>query len=57
MAGRLDDVASSKPQAVRSQVLERVAPALQAGSRESDRFNRALADDRQVVDQCQLQAP
>jgi hypothetical protein len=39
------------------EVLERVAPALQAGSSESARFNRALADDRQVVDRCKLQAP
>jgi hypothetical protein len=40
-------------------VLERIAPALQAGSRESesDRFSRALAHYRQVVDQCKLQAP
>ena len=40
-----------------SEVLERVAPWVRAGSSESDRFNRALADYRQVVDQCQLQAP
>jgi hypothetical protein len=39
------------------EVLERVAPWLRAGSSESDRFNRALADYRQVVDQCKLQAP
>jgi len=39
------------------QVLERVAPALRAGSSESARFDRALADYRQVVDRCQLQAP
>jgi len=39
------------------EVLERVAPALRAGSGESDRFSRALADYRQVVDQCKLQAP
>ena len=38
------------------QLLERVAPALQAGAGESDRFNRALAAYRQVVDQCKLQA-
>jgi hypothetical protein len=39
------------------EVLHKVAPALQAGSSESDRFNRALADYREVVDQCKLQAP
>jgi hypothetical protein len=39
------------------QLLERVAPALEAGSSESDRFDRALAAYRQVVDQCKLQAP
>jgi hypothetical protein len=38
------------------QLLERVAPALRAGAGESDRFNRALAAYRQVVDQCKLQA-
>jgi hypothetical protein len=39
------------------QLLERVTPALRVGASESDRFDRALADYRQVVDQCQLQAP
>jgi hypothetical protein len=39
------------------QVLERVAPALRASSDESARFNRALADYRQVVDQYKRQAP
>jgi hypothetical protein len=39
------------------EVLERVAPSLQAGSGESARFDRALAHYRQVVDQCELQAP
>ena len=39
------------------QLLERVAPALQAGAGESDRFNRALAAYRQVVDQCKLRTP
>jgi hypothetical protein len=38
-------------------VLARVAPALRAGSSESDRFSRVLADYRQVVDQCKLQSP
>jgi hypothetical protein len=39
------------------QLLERVAPALEAGSSESGRFERALAAYRQVVDRCRLQAP
>jgi hypothetical protein len=40
-----------------SEVLEKVALALRAGSGESARFDRALAEYRQVVDRCQLQAP
>jgi hypothetical protein len=40
-----------------SEVLQKVAPALRAGSGESARFDRALAEYRQVVDRCQLQAP
>jgi hypothetical protein len=39
------------------EVLERLAPSLQAGSSESARFDLALAHYRQVVDQCELQAP
>jgi hypothetical protein len=39
------------------EVLQKVAPALQAGSSESARFNRALIDNRRLVDQCKLQAP
>jgi hypothetical protein len=39
------------------QALERVAPALRVGASESNRFDRALADYRQVVDRCKLQAP
>jgi hypothetical protein len=39
------------------EVLEKLAPALQAASGGSARFDRALADYRQVVDRCQLQAP
>jgi hypothetical protein len=39
------------------EVLEKLAPALQAASGESARFDRALAAYRQVVDRCQLQAP
>jgi hypothetical protein len=38
------------------QVLERVASALRVGSCESARFGLALADDRLVVDRCELQA-
>jgi hypothetical protein len=30
---------------------------LRAGARESARFDQALADYRQVVDQCKLQTP
>jgi hypothetical protein len=40
-----------------SKVLQTVAPWLRASSGESARFNRALADYRQVVDRCQLLAP
>jgi hypothetical protein len=39
------------------EVVERSAPALQASSSEAARFDQALAAYRQVVDQCQLQAP
>jgi hypothetical protein len=39
------------------EVLERTAPELRAGASESARFNQALADYRQVVDQCKLQTP
>jgi hypothetical protein len=37
-------------------VLQKVAPWLRASASESARFNRALADYRQVVDRCTLQA-
>jgi hypothetical protein len=40
-----------------SKVLQTVAPWLRASSGESARFNRALADYRQVVDRCELLAP
>ena len=40
-----------------SQLLEWVTPAPRVGASESDRFDRALANYRQVVDQCKLQAP
>ena len=39
------------------EVVEKMAPALQAGDSESARFERALADYRQVVDQCELRTP
>jgi type VI protein secretion system component VasF len=39
------------------EVAERSAPSLQAGSSDSARLNQALADYRQVVDQCKLQTP
>ena len=39
------------------EVVERIAPSLQAGAGESASFERALADYRQVVDQCELRTP
>jgi hypothetical protein len=39
------------------EVVEKMAPSLQAGASESPRFERALADYRQVVDQCELRTP
>jgi hypothetical protein len=39
------------------EVVQKLTPALQAGSGESTRFDRALAHYRQVVDRCELQAP
>jgi hypothetical protein len=39
------------------EVVEKTAPSLQAGASESARFERALADYRQIVDQCQLRSP
>jgi hypothetical protein len=39
------------------EVLEKTAPELRAGAGESARFNQALVDYRQVVDQCKLQTP
>jgi hypothetical protein len=39
------------------EVVEKMAPALQAGASESANFERALADYRQVVDQCKLRTP
>jgi hypothetical protein len=39
------------------EVVEKMAPALQAGASESTRFDQALANYRQVVDQCKLRTP
>jgi hypothetical protein len=39
------------------EVVERSAPALQAGSSDSARFDDALAEYRQVVDECRLRPP
>jgi hypothetical protein len=39
------------------ELLEQTAPSLQAGASEPARFERALADYRQIVDQCQLHTP
>jgi hypothetical protein len=39
------------------ELVDKSAPGLQAGTSESARFTQALANYRQVVDQCQLQAP
>jgi hypothetical protein len=36
------------------EVVEKMAPSLQAGASESASFERALADYRQIVDQCEL---
>jgi len=40
-----------------SEALQRLAPSLQAGSSDSASFDHALADYRQVVDQCKRQVP
>jgi hypothetical protein len=39
------------------ELLEQTAPSLEAGASEPARFERALADYRQIVDQCQLHTP
>ena len=39
------------------EVVEENAPSRQAGADELARFDRALADYRQIVDQCQLRTP
>ena len=39
------------------QLVDKSPPALRSGAREAARLDQALAEYRQVVDQCQLQAP
>ena len=39
------------------EVVDTHAPSLQAGASESASFERALADYRQIVDQCELRTP
>jgi hypothetical protein len=39
------------------ELLEKTAPSLQAGASEPAGFDRALADYRQIVDQCRLHTP
>ena len=39
------------------ELVDKSAPALRAGTSESARFTQALADYRQVVDQCQVRQP
>jgi hypothetical protein len=39
------------------ELLEQNAPSLRARAGEPARFDRALADYRQIVDQCQLHTP
>jgi hypothetical protein len=39
------------------EVVDKRAPSLQAGASESAKFERALADYRQIVDQCELRTP
>jgi hypothetical protein len=40
-----------------AEVLDRLAPSQRTGSSESARFDRALDDYRQIVDQCDLRLP
>jgi hypothetical protein len=39
------------------EVVDKTAPSPQAGTSEPARFDRALADYRQIVDQCELRTP
>jgi hypothetical protein len=39
------------------EVVDKRAPSLQAGADDSARFDRALADYRQIVDRCAVRTP
>lgn len=39
------------------ELVDKTVPGLRAGTSESARFNQALADYRQVVDQCEVRTP
>jgi hypothetical protein len=39
------------------ELVDKSAPTLRAGTSESAKFTQALADYRQVVDQCELRTP
>jgi hypothetical protein len=39
------------------EVVEKRAPSLQAGADDSARFDRALADYRQIIDHCVVRTP
>ena len=54
--GRVMRDPSNRDLSVR-EVVEKMAPSLQAGASESASFERALADYRQIVDQCKLRTP
>jgi len=54
--GRVMRDPSNRDLSVR-EVVEKMAPSLQAGASESARFDQALANYRQVVDQCKLRTP
>jgi hypothetical protein len=54
--GRIMSDPSNRNLSVR-EVVEKMAPSLQAGASESARFDQALANYRQVVDQCKLRTP
>jgi hypothetical protein len=54
--GRIMRDPSNRDLSVR-EVVERIAPSRRAGASESTRFDQALANYRQVVDQCKLRTP
>src|SRR5512132_3981167 len=54
--GRIMRDPSNRDLSVR-EVVDKRAPSLQAGASESARFDQALANYRQVVDQCKLRTP